>query len=184
MLQDIFIPISKKQMLNQAFGSIIFLLLGLFVFFQFENFEFYFISKFNNPQIIRIVGLACIFLSVVLLFTVRPQIFRKKLIGITLNQTGLHENSGIFPIGFINWKDISHLQEVKYKDGFNLAYSSVIYLVMKDVNKFIADGGLLRRIYLKSRWGGPSPIYIFNAYDKDFDEIKILINEFFENYKK
>ena len=184
MFENIFIPISKKQMLKQAFGSFIFLLVGLFFYFYLANIELKFYSKFNNPQVIKMVGLISIAFSIILLFAIRPKIFRNNLIGITLNQSGLCENSGIFPIGFIPWEDISYLQEVVYEKGSSMAYSSVLFLVMKDVDKFNNSGSFFRKIYFKSRWGSHSPIYIFNAYEKGFDEVVLLVKDFFEKYKK
>ena len=127
--------------------------------------------RFNNPLFVHGVGLASI-----LFFGLAGVIGIRKLFdsapGLIIDDQGITENTSVFSAGFIPWSDISGL-EVK-----QIQNQRILYLLLKDPEKFIATCAPVKRVILKAAKGfAASPVAITSSSLKiSFDDLVSAID--------
>lgn len=178
MIEDktVEIQINKKEHFKMLFGSLVFVILGIWYMTNPVSIEFLF---FNNKTIIFIIGL----LSVVF-FGVNAIYLAKKLFdkspGLIISSDGVFYNSSAVSVGFIPWTDI---KEIKVTKVFT---QSFINLVLKNPHKYIENHsrtlkGKLIKINKKT-FNAPIAISA-NGLRINFTDLKLLIEQNFAKSK-
>ena len=100
------IPLSKTKLLLGISGSILFVLLGVFLFTVAGN-----QTRFS-PAFIKWAGIAGIlFFSATGVYGIRKMFDNK--IGLTIDENGILDNTNASSIGFIKWSDITEIETAK-----------------------------------------------------------------------
>jgi hypothetical protein len=100
--------------------------------------------------------------------------------GLIINEEGIFENSNIFSIGQIRWKDISGFRVMK------IQRHNFLYVMLKNPEKYINSCGPLKsRLLRASLKVSPSPIAISStSLNVNFEEMVEIVKNEFENYKR
>ncbi len=103
------IPLSKIKMLFLILGSLLFVVLCIFIIMNAENMQ---TRKLNNPMIIRIIALVGLLFFGIILVSILKKMFSKEP-GLIIDKDGIYDNSSGVSVGRIKWKDIIEIRKVK-----------------------------------------------------------------------
>ncbi len=103
------IPLSKIKMLFLIMGSLLFVVLCIFIIMNAENMQ---TRKLNNPMIIRIIALVGLLFFGIILVSILKKMFSKEP-GLIIDKDGIYDNSSGVSVGRIKWKDIIEIRKVK-----------------------------------------------------------------------
>ena len=171
------IPLSKKKIALLLFGAIVFIVGGIWIATNPEKFIPN-IFKITDPEIIRICGIIGImFFGATGIYGIK-KLFDKK-VGLTIDSSGITDNSNASSIGLIEWNDISEIRTKKVM--------STKFLLIEIVNpeKYIgkAKNGLQTKLMKANMNMYETPLSITsNTLKYDFGELeKIIQTEFKRN---
>lgn len=163
------IPISKTKIFILLVGAIMFVLLGILFIITPDTF----ISTiFQNPQTIRVAGVAgVLFFGTALMYGLR-KLFDKKS-GLIIDESGITDNTNASSVGLINWSDITDIKTEKVMSTkFLLIYTS-------NPDKYLESVGGLKRKLMEGNmkmYGTPLSI-TSNTLKYNFDKLEKLILE-------
>jgi hypothetical protein len=109
MKERIEIPLSKKKIYLAILGSLLFIIAGIWLFFNTNLYLDFPLKLFRNPMIIKGVGiLSILFFGTIGILQIK-KIFDKKA-GLMIDSSGITDNSNATSIGLIEWNDISDIK--------------------------------------------------------------------------
>lgn len=168
--EQIEIELSKMKIFLIAVGSLLFVVLGIYLAFYSIN---------NSDLFLKIVGLSSMAFfsltfvaSLIKIFDFKP--------GLIISKEGIYENSSFISLGFINWKDVLEVS----KNEINHQKFVIIYL--KDSEKYLQKAKGFKKIIAKINYRTyNSPVFI-SAYGlkTSFKDLDNLIKTSFVKYKK
>jgi hypothetical protein len=173
---QIIIPLSRTKIILSLLGSILFVFLGVcFV----NNPEKFISIVCRNENFIRIVGLAGIlFFGLCFAFYVR-KVFDFSP-GLTIDESGLIDNSSAVAAGKILWSDINDISVIEIKK------KKIIMIQVKNPNDYIDRQAFgFKRKLMKinhSMYGTPISLTA-NGLRMTFDELRKTIMDSKERYK-
>ncbi|RIV35988.1 hypothetical protein D2V08_03315 [Flagellimonas lutimaris] len=177
MADKIEVQLSKTKILLLLIGAIAFVVLGILFIINPEPFES---SRFNNPEMIRIAGIASVvFFGLCVLF-IAKKLFDKK-VGLTIDQYGITDNSNATSVGLIAWDDITDIMAVQ------VASTKILLLKTDKPDKYIEQvkNGISKRAMKANHEIYGSPLTIISSSLKiKYDDLEKLIIDEFEKRKK
>lgn len=118
-MSKIEIPLSKTKLLLGIGGSILFVVLGYYLFTTIADQQ----TRFD-PTLVKGVGIAGIlFFGATLIFGIK-KVF-DKTIGLTIDENGIFDNTNASSLGLIKWTDITEIKTTQVASTkFLLIYTS------------------------------------------------------------
>lgn len=174
------IPLSKNKLFLGIAGSILFVILGIWLFTNADGFQEHSMRLLRYPMIIKGVGiLSILFFGATGIYGFR-KLFDKK-IGLIIDSNGITDNSNASSIGLIEWNDIS---EIKTQQVM-----STKFLLIKVINpeKYIekAKSGMKAKLMRTNMKMYGTPLSITsNTLKYDFGKLEKLIQAEFKQNKK
>lgn len=108
MKEKIEIPISKKKIYLGILGSLLFVIAGIWLFFNTNLYVDFPLRLFRNPIIVKAVGiLGILFFGTTGIFGFK-KLFDKK-VGLIIDSNGITDNSNASSVGLIEWNDITDI---------------------------------------------------------------------------
>jgi len=166
-MSKIEIPLSKTKLLFGIAGSILFVVLGLFLFITIADQQ----SRFNQT-IVKGVGIA-----VILFFGATGIYGVKKMfgnaIGLTIDDSGIFDNTNASSIGLIKWTDIT---EVKVEQ---VASTKILLIHITNTEIYLDKAKGFRRKLMEGNnrmYGTPLSI-TSNTLKYNFGDLEELIND-------
>jgi len=109
------IPLSKKKIILILIASIGFVVFGIWFIYDPQNFVSDYNIRyrmFNNPELIRIIGIiTTVFFGIGVVYGIK-KLFDKK-VALIIDSNGITDNSNASSIGLIEWNDISGIRTIK-----------------------------------------------------------------------
>ena len=179
MKETIEIPISKNKLILGIVGSIMFVILGMWLFTNSTEFKNYSMRLLRNPMVIKSVGIiGMMFFGATGIYGIR-KLFDKK-VGLIIDKNGITDNSNASSIGLIEWKDIT---EIKTEQVMSTKF---LLIKVKNPEEYIekAKNGMKARLMKtnKKMYGTPLSI-TSNTLKYDFNKLEKLIQTEFEKNK-
>ncbi|HEX7414013.1 MAG TPA: STM3941 family protein [Bacteroidia bacterium] len=168
------IPLSKTKLLLGIGGSILFVVLGLYLYTTIADQQ----TRFN-PTFVKGVGIAGIlFFGAIGIYGIKKMF--DKTIGLTIDENGIFDNTNASSVGLIKWTDITEIKtEQVASTKFLLIYTKNpdIYLdKVKGFKRKLMEGN--NRMY-----GTPLSI-TSNTLKYNFKDLEKLINDKLNEYRK
>ncbi len=177
MTDKIEIPLSKTKILLLLIGATVFVVLGTLFIMNPEQFKS---PIFQNPEAIRIAGIAAVAFFGLCLVFIAKKLFDNK-VGLTIDQNGITDNSNATSVGLIEWDDITDIGTVQ------VASTKILMLETDKPEKYIerAKNGISKRAMKANHkmYGSPLSI-ISNSLKIKYDDLERMIREEFEKRKK
>lgn len=173
------ISLSKNKLFLGIGGSILFVILGMWLFANSTEFQDNSIRLMRNPMVIKSVGIVgMLFFGATGIYGIRK--FFDKKVGLIIDEYGITDNSNASSIGLIEWNDISEI--------ITEQVMSTKFLLIKVENpeKYIekAKGEMKARLMKTNMKMYGTPLSITsNTLKYDFNELEKLIKTEFENSK-
>jgi hypothetical protein len=175
-MQKIVIPLSKSKMILLFIASVIFIIVGCWIF----GLDAAYIEsnqRFNNPLLVHGIGLMSAILGVFGIFAIVRRLVDPAA-GFIMDEFGITDNSAALSLGLIPWSDIS---------GFEICqvqWQRFLCILLKDPNAYISKLGIVKQALLKAnRRIVASPVAInSNSLSISFDELMALIEQYFAAY--
>lgn len=174
--EQIEIPLSKKKMILSLLGSIVFVILGLWLLINPPKIDDPIIG---NPTVIFIAGLASvIFFGLIAVIAIRK--LSDKKAGLIINKQGITDNSSGVSAGLIPWSDI---QEIKVSQVLNQKF--LMFIVRNPQEYLDKVSNPLKRKAMEINYKSyGSPISISaNSLQTNFDNLYSLLREKMKEYK-
>jgi hypothetical protein len=175
-MERIEIYTSRKKSIIILIGSIIFVGLGvLFV----ANPERFLTLRMQNPDIVRIVGIASVLFFGFGIFLGIKRVIKSE-IALIIDNKGLNVNPEKSLTKFIEWKDILGFKELKIQS------QKMLIIVVKNPEKWIErEKGAFRKKLMKFNLNNyDSPFNIGAAgLDITYVELNEKLNKYFKEYK-
>ena len=109
------IYLSKKKIILILIASIGFVVLGIWFVYDPQKFVSDYNIRyrmFNNPELIRIIGIiATVFFGIGVVYGIK-KLFDKK-VALIIDSNGITDNSNASSIGLIEWNDISGIRTIQ-----------------------------------------------------------------------
>ncbi len=177
MESTIEIPLSKLKIGLSFIGTIIFVILGIELAM---NPEEWLSGGSNSPGFARIMGvISVIFFGICGVFIGRKLVDEK--IGLTIDEKGITDNTNATSVGLIEWDDIIGIDKVEIS-------SSKILLIKTDKpDKYIerAKNGISKRAMKANNRMYGSPISIISSsLSIKFSELENLVKSEYKRRKK
>ena len=179
MENKIEIPLSKNKLFLGIGGSILFVILGIWLFTNSTEFQDNSIRLMRNPMVIKSVGIVgMLFFGATGIYGIRKLLDKK--VGLIIDEYGITDNSNASSIGLIEWNDISEI--------ITEQVMSTKFLLIKVENpeKYIgkAKSGMKARLMKTNMKMYGTPLSITsNTLKYEFNELEKLIQTEFENRK-
>jgi len=171
------IPLSKKKMYLMLFGSIIFVILGIWLV---TNPPKNSNPIFGNPMIILISGISAIIFFGFIAFTLFKKLPDNKP-GLIINSEGIIDNSSGVSAGIVLWKDIIEIKTT------NVINQKFLMFIVENPDEYInRQNGIVKRKAMEMNYKSyGSPISISaNTLDTNFEELyNLLVKNFAESKK-
>ncbi|PWN63542.1 hypothetical protein C1631_021405 [Chryseobacterium phosphatilyticum] len=174
-MNTIEIESSKTKLLLMLLGSLIFVILGVFLT---TNPDIFVSVIFRNIIFIRIVGIiSIIFFGLCLIFLTK--VFLTKKINLIISKEGIVDNSSYVSVGAIFWDDIISIKRI------DVMSTKFLIINVKDPNKYLnTQSGIKRKLLQKTFKTYGTPISISsNTLAYNFDELEKVIFKFYNDYK-
>lgn len=174
-MKKIEIELSKTKAILAVICCFVFVVLGI-VFAL--NPEKYVSLIYKNATFIRIIGiLALVFFSVCLLY-ISIKLFDKKK-GLTIDHTGITDNSSYVSNGLINWKDINSISIKTVKS------TSFLLIFVKNPEDYIAKEKNIKAFLMKANYKMyGTPICISsNSLKINFEDLRNIVETEFQKNK-
>jgi hypothetical protein len=161
------IPLSKTKLLFGIGGSILFVVLGLFLITTIADQQ----TRFD-PTLVKGVGITSIlFFGATGIYGIKKMF--DKTIGLTIDENGIFDNTNASSVGLIKWNDITKIKtEQVASTKFLLIYTTNpdFYLdKVKGFKKKLMEGN-------NKMYGTPLSI-TSNTLKYNFDDLETLIND-------
>lgn len=176
MNEPIEIRLSKTKIILYFIGALVFVLLG--IIFTYEP-ATYVSFRYPSPTIIRIGGIASlVFFGGCLIFITRKLLDSK--IGLRISEEGIWDNSNVFGLGLIEWKDVTGFKT------FKISFTKIIVVKTNKPTKYIdsAKNGFAKRTMKSNNKTLGSPLTIMaSSLSIKVDELEHLLKEQLEKSK-
>jgi len=170
------IPLNKKKISLLLLGSIGFVTFGLLFTLTPETFTS---SRHSSELLIRIIGIiSWMFFGIVTVFGI-SKLFDKSA-GLTIDDSGIIDNTNFTSVGFIKWEDIK-----KIKSGKS-ASTDFILIYVKNPKTYLEKTTIIKRKLMqgnKKRYGTPLSLTSMTL-KCDYKYLATLIDEKFNEYKQ
>lgn len=171
-MSKIEIKLSKKKLLLGIGGSILFIMAGVYLYTSLAEQQ-----EMFNPVFIKVVGIiAIIFFSATAIYGIR-KVFSKS-IGLTIDETGLFDNTNYSSAGFIKWSDITAINTEE------VASTRFLLIHIANPSDYINKATGFKKKLMKGNhklYGTPVTI-TSNTLKCGFNELKKIINDKFKAY--
>lgn len=179
MKNKIEIPLSKNKLFLGIGGSILFVILGVWLFNNSTEFQDFIIPFMRNPTVIKSIGIiGMLFFGATGIYGIK-KIFDKK-VGLIIDENGITDNSNASSIGLIEWNDIT---EIKTEQVMSTKF---LLIKVENPEKYIGKAknrikANLMRVNMNMY---ETPLSITsNTLKFDFGELEKLIQTEFEKNK-
>ena len=179
MKKSIEIPLSKNKLFLGIGGSILFVILGIWLFTHANEFQNLSMRLLRNPMVIKGAGvLGVLFFGGTAVYGFK-KLFDKK-VGLIIDSNGITDNSNASSVGLIEWNDISEIRTQQVM--------STKFLLIDVLNpeKYIekAKSGMKARLMRTNMKMYGTPLSITsNTLKYDFGELERLVQTEFEKNK-
>ncbi|SNR17209.1 STM3941 family protein [Tenacibaculum jejuense] len=179
MKEKIEIPLSKTKLFLSVLGAILFVIAGVWLFFNtqlFYNFPF---KIFRIPIVIKIISVIDIlFFGAIGLYALRK--LKDKKPGLTIDAEGIFDNSNAASVGFIAWKDITYITVKKIMPTKII----IIDVVNPEEYLYKAKNKTTKKLLRSNMKMNGTPISISsNSLKIDFKELEKLLQTGLESSK-
>ncbi len=176
MTDKIEVPLSQNKMLLAIGGSILFVLLGVWLFASADSFEGNSVRLLRNPVVVKGAGiLAILFFGAMAVIGIK-KLFDKK-VGLTIDTHGLTDNSNASSVGFIAWDDIVRIEKQQ------MMSTKFLLVHVRNPEEYIARArnGVKAKLMRSNMQMYGTPLSITsNTLKCGFDELERLIGVGFE----
>ena len=166
-MNKIEIPFNNTKLLLGIGGSILFVILGLYLFTTISDQQ----TRFN-PTLVKGAGIAGIlFFGATGIYGIKKMF--DKNIGLTIDDNGIIDNTNASSIGFIKWADITEIKtEQVMSSKFILIYTS-------DPNGILEKAkGMKRKLMAGNMKMYGTPLYITsNTLKYNFNDLEKLLKD-------
>ncbi len=179
MNEKIEIPLSKNKLLLGIGGSILFVVLGMWLFTNANSFQNHSISLLRNPQIVKVIGIVGMLFFGATGILGFKKLFDKK-VGLVIDSNGITDNSNASSVGLIEWNDIS---DIITKQVMSTKF---LLINVKNPEKYIgkAKSGMKAKLMRSNMKMYGTPLSITsNTLKYDFGKLEQLIQTEFERNK-
>lgn len=174
-MNTIEIKSSKTKLVLLVSGSLIFIILGVFLAINPHKFASFI---FRSVTLIRMVGIvAILFFGLCLIILIKSLLAKK--FNLIINDKGIIDNSSYVSVGVIFWSDINSIKRV------DIMSTKFLLINVKDPNKYLnKESGIKRKILERTFKTYGTPISISsNTLSYNFDELEKVIYESYNEYK-
>ena len=179
MKERIEIPLSKKKIYFAILGCLLFVIAGIWLFFNTSLYLEFPLRLFRNPMIIKGVGiLSILFFGTIGILQIK-KIFDKKA-GLIIDSSGITDNSNATSVGLIEWNDISDIKTKK------IMSTKFLLINITNPEKYIgkAKNGMKAKLMRSNMKMYGTPLSITsNTLKYDFGKLEQLIQTEFERNK-
>ena len=173
------IPLSKNKITGITISSFVFVIAGIWLFINANDFQNHPLIFFRNPIVVKIMGIAgTLFFTATGIFGIK-KLFDKKP-GLIIDQNGITNNSNTTGIGLIKWQDIL---EIKTSQVMTTKF---LLIKVKNPEKYIAKvkSGLKAKLMKYNLKYSGTPLSISsNTLKYDFKKLQDLIQTEFDKHK-
>ncbi|RXP48127.1 hypothetical protein EC396_12855 [Lutibacter sp. HS1-25] len=173
---------SKKKIILLSLASIGFVVFGILFVYDPQIFVSEYRVRFkifNNPEMIRIIGIvATLFFGIAGIYGIK-KLFDKK-IGLIIDSKGITDNSSALSIGLIEWEDINRINLTRVNS------IDFLMIIVKNPEKYIgkATNRIQARLMKTNMSIYKTPLSITsNTLNFDFRELEELIQKEFKRNK-
>ena len=178
-MDKIEIPLSKTKLLLGIGGSILFIVLGIWLFTHSNEFHNMPLRILRNPTIIKIAGIAgVLFFGATGIFGIKKMF--ENNVGLLIDDNGIIDNTNASSVGLIKWSDITEIKtEQVMSTKFLLIYT-------KDPNGILAKvTGIKRKLMAGNLKMYGTPISITsNTLKYNFNELEKLLKDRLNKQRK
>jgi hypothetical protein len=179
-MSKIEIPLSNTKLLLGICGSILFIVLGIWIFTQANEFQSMPFRILRNPMVIKTIGIASIlFFALTGVYGIKKMSDNK--VGLTIDDNGIIDNTNATSIGLIKWSDITEIKtEQVMSTKFLLIYTSDPARILGKVK------GVKRKLMAGNMKMYGTPLSITsNTLKYNFNDLeKLLKNRLIEQREK
>lgn len=179
MTEKIEIPLSKNKLFLGIGGSILFVVLGIWLFINADGFQENSMRLLRNPMVIKGAGiLAILFFGATGIYGFR-KLFDKK-IGLIIDSNGITDNSNASSVGLIEWNDIYGIKKQQVMS------TKFLLINITDPEKYIGKvkSGMKAKLMRTNMKMYGTPLSITsNTLKYDFEKLEQLIQTEFERNK-
>ena len=179
MNEKIEIPLSKNKLFLGIGGSVLFVILGLWLFLNEDSFQEHSFRLLRNPMVAKVVGvLGILFFGMTCVFGIK-KLFDKK-VGLIIDSSGITDNSNASSVGLIEWNDIT---DIKTKQVMSTKF---LMINVSNPEKYIekAKNGLRAKLMRSNMKMYGTPLSITsNTLKYNFEKLEQLIQTEFEKNK-
>ena len=178
MAEKIEIPLSQNKLFLGIGGSLLFVILGVWLFLNVESFQENSTLFLRNPIAIRTFGvIAILFFGATGVFALK-KLFDKKA-GLIIDENGITDNSSGGSVGLIKWSDINEIVTQQVMS------TKFLLIHVEDPEKYIgkAKNGMKAKLMKANMKMYGTPLSIASTTLKcDFGKLETLLkNEFEKN---
>jgi len=136
-MNTIEIKSSRTKLILLLSGSLIFIILGIFLTVNHDKFTS---AIFRNVIFIRIAGIAAMLFFGLCLIILIKSFFTKKF-NLIINEKGIIDNSSYVSVGMIFWTDITSIKSI------NVVSTKFLIINVKDPNKYLNnESGIKKKL--------------------------------------
>jgi hypothetical protein len=173
-MNTIEIPLSKQKIFLGIGVSLLFVILGYYLFATIADQQ-----NRLDPRLAKAIGiLGIIFFGGTGIFAIK-KLFDKSL-GLIISDEGIFENTNALSIGFISWDNITAIKTIQIKS------TKILLIFVKNPQLYLDKVSGLKKFLMKSNfsmYGTPLSITSVTLKIK-FNELEQIINQRFEEYRK
>ena len=178
MEEEIEIPLSKQKVFLLLIGSLLFVLAGIFLFYNASEFGEMPLKFLRNPLLIKGIGVLGMLFFGGMGIIGSKKLFENKA-GLTVGKNGITDNSNASSVGLIEWADISAIRRKQ------VMTTKFLLIDLVNPEKYIekADGMKARLLRANMKMYGTPLSITSNTLKYDFRELECLIQEEFKKNK-
>lgn len=173
-MNKIEIPLSKTKLLLGLAGSILFILLGLYLWTVVAGQQ-----TGINATLVKVVGLAgMLFFGATGIYGVK-KLFDKS-VGLTIDENGITDNTNASSIGLIKWDDITEIQTAKVMSTqFLLIFTRDSHAILENAS------GMKRKLLERNLKMYGTPLSISSTtLMYHFNDLETLVKDRFNEYRE
>lgn len=179
MNDKIEIPLSKNKLLIGTIGSLIFVVLSIWLFFDAAIFQENSLHFILNPTTVKGIGiLGVLFFGATGIYGFR-KLFDKK-IGLTVDEKGITDNTHATSVGLIAWDDITEIVAQQ------IMSTQFLLIKVKNPEQYIRKAGSRKKgvlLRLNMKMNGTPLSITATTLKYEFEKIEEIIRTEFEKYK-
>ncbi len=179
MSDKIEILISKNKLFLGVGVSILFVILGVWMFINADNFQDHTFQWARNPIMVKLIGLISVFF-----FGAAGIYGLKKIsdtkVGVTLDKSGIVDHTNGGSIGLIKWKDISKIRTEQVMS------TKFLLIDVKNPENYIdkAENAMKAKLMRTNMKVYGTPLSITsNSLKCNFDELERVVRASLKKYK-